>query len=69
VIISIIIFVSLSDILSVLLDVRIKELGFHWKDCHEIWQRKLKKKIVEKGKVSLQSDKKNFYFNNEVCTL
>jgi hypothetical protein len=36
-----VIFIPLSDILSVRLSVRMEELGSHQKDYHEIWHMKI----------------------------
>jgi hypothetical protein len=48
--------------MSVRLAVRMEELGFQWKDLHEIWYLSLFRKSVEKIQVSLKSDKNDGYF-------
>jgi hypothetical protein len=47
---------------SVCLSVRMKQLGSHRTDFHEIWYLNIFRKSVEKFQVSLQSDKNNGYF-------
>jgi hypothetical protein len=48
--------------MSVRLSVRMKQLGSHWADFHEIWYLSIFGKCVEKIEVSLKSDKNNGYF-------
>jgi hypothetical protein len=42
--------------------VRVKQLGFHWTDFHEISCLSLLRKSVEKIPVALKYDKNNGYF-------
>ena len=39
-----------------------QQLGFHWRDFHEIWHLSIFRKTVEKIQVSLKYDKNNRYF-------
>jgi len=39
------------------LSVQLEQLGYHWKDFHEIWYLSIFRKSVEKIQVSLKSDK------------
>ena len=48
-------------IMSVRLFVRMKQLGSHSKDFHEIWYLHIFRKSVEKIQVLLKSDKNNGY--------
>jgi hypothetical protein len=53
---------TISFIISVRPSVRMKQLGSHWTDFHEIWYSGIFRKSVEKIQVSLKSDGKNRYF-------
>jgi len=44
------------------LSVRMKQLGSHWTDFHEILYLIIFRKSVEKIRVSLKFDKNNGYF-------
>jgi hypothetical protein len=46
-----------SFVISVRLSVRMKQLGSHWTDLHEIWYLSIFRKTVEKIQVSLKPDK------------
>jgi hypothetical protein len=47
---------TISFVKSVRLSARMKQLGFHWTDFHEIWNLSTFRKSVEKFTVALQSD-------------
>jgi hypothetical protein len=46
-----------------------EELGYHWKDFHEIWCLSIFLKSVEKIQVSLQSYQNNCTVHEDLCTL
>ena len=54
--------VTVSLVMSVLLFVRVEQLGFHWTNFHEIWYLSNFLKFVKKIQFSLKSDKNNRYF-------
>jgi hypothetical protein len=49
--------------LSVLLSVRVKQLGYRWKDLREILYLSIFRKYVDQIQVSLKSDKKRVPYN------
>jgi hypothetical protein len=54
--------VAVNFIKSVRLSIRMKQLGSHWTDFHEIWYLSIFQKCIEKIQVLLKSDKNNGYF-------
>jgi len=50
---------TVSFVISVCVSVRIKQLGSHVMDFHEIWYLSVSPKCVERIQVSLQSDELN----------
>jgi hypothetical protein len=42
--------------------VRMEQLGYHLTDFHEIWYLSILRKYVEEIRISLKSDKNNWYF-------
>ena len=53
---------TISFVMSVCLSVRMKQLGSHWRDFHDIWYLTIFRKSVQKTQVSLQADRNNEYF-------
>jgi hypothetical protein len=53
---------NISFVMSACPFVRMKQLGSHWVDIHEIWYLSVFRKSVEKIQMSLKSDKNNSYF-------
>jgi hypothetical protein len=53
---------TISFVMSVLLSIRMEQLGSHSKNFHEIWYLNIFPKSVEKIQVSLKSDNNNRYF-------
>ena len=51
-----------SFVMSVGPSVRIKQLGSHWTDFHEIWHLSIFRKTVEESQILLMVDKNNGYF-------
>ena len=49
------------------LSVRMKQVGSHWRDCHEIWYLDNFRKSVEKIQVSLKSDGTTSPLHEELC--
>jgi hypothetical protein len=54
--------ILLASCLSVLLSVRIEQLGYNLKDIYEIWYLNISRESVEKLQVWLRSDKNNRNF-------
>ena len=48
--------------MSVVMSVRVQQLGCHWMDFHEIWNLSIFRKSVDKLQLSSNSDKNNRYF-------
>jgi len=48
--------------MSFVMSVRMKQLGFHWTDFHEIWYLGIFRTTAEKIQVSLKSGKNSGYF-------
>ena len=53
---------TISFVVPVCLSVRMEQLGFHWKDFHELWKLRIFRKSIEKVQVSLNLDQKNGYY-------
>jgi hypothetical protein len=51
--------------ISFVMSGRMEQLSSHWTDFHESYYLRIFQKSVEKGQVSLKSDKNNRYFNED----